>query len=120
MYQTNTNLQSTTSSLNEQYLRKIQEIRLKLQQLLADFSQRCDDITAQAQQKIALIPETDKETRLKIFEEQKNALNLELQSLQKAVIKSHSEARITLESIYSQKEQQQIHQLEEHLAKIFS
>lgn len=111
---------TSVASLDTLYKQKIQEQRDRLQQLLQNFHKRCDEITSQAQQKLAVTPETDKETRLKIFEEQKNQLALELQNLQQELTKSHNETRISLEAIYNQKEAQQINQLEEHILKVYS
>ena len=104
-------------SLDEQYTQAITEQRNYLAQLQAAFTKHCEEITAEAQQKLTAIPETDMAGRQAAFEEQKQKLEEALNQLKKEMDKSMYQARIKLEAIHTQREAKQLLELEALMKK---
>jgi phenylalanyl-tRNA synthetase alpha subunit len=105
------------ATLDEQYMQAVTEQRNYLAQLQEAFKKHCEEITAEAQQKIAIIPETNLPERQAAFEEQKKKLEEALNQLKSEMDKSMLMTRQKLEGIHTQREAQQLLELEALMTK---
>ncbi len=100
-------------SLEQQYEKVISEQRDYLSRLQTAFNAHCDEIAKKAEAKLNNVPENDKETRKKIYVEQKRELDEGLKRLKSEIEKSSTETRKKLESINSKREAREIKELED-------
>lgn len=100
-------------SLEQQYEKVISEQRDYLSRLQTAFNAHCDEIAQKTAEKLKDIPENDKETRKKIYQEQKRELDEGLKKLKTEIEKSSSETRKKLEDINSKREAREIKELED-------
>jgi len=99
-------------TLDEQYLQTINEQKNYLTSLQEAFNRHCDEITAETQNLLAIIPETDTESRDRIIEEQKNKLSEALAQLKTEIEKSSNTSRIKLEEINLRREEIKLKEME--------
>ena len=105
------------SVLDDQYNKTVNDQRDYLAKLQEAFNQHCDSITAEAQKKLAAIPEKNLEERKKVFDDQKKQLDEALAQLKKEIDNSHNQVRKKLEEIHRQREEERIKQLEQIMDK---
>ena len=103
---------------DELYTQTINEQRAYLANLQETFNKTCDEITAQAKQKLAEVPEENLEERKKIFEEQKNKLEEALNNLRRDITVSGNKTRRKLEELHAQREANSIDALEKQILTI--
>ncbi len=99
-------------NLDDTYTQTVNEQRNYLLSLQTAFNQHCEEITAQAQEKLNKTPETDIEGRKKIADEQKKLLEDAIVQLKKEINGSSSKNRVRLEEIFSQIENAKLADLE--------
>jgi len=105
------------SALDDLYNKTVNDQRDYLVKLQEAFNQHCDQITAEAQKKLTVIPETDLQTRKNVFDEQKKLLDEALIQLKKEIDSSHTQVRKKLEEIHGQRELETISELEQIMTK---
>jgi hypothetical protein len=101
---------------DEQYLQAVNEYRNYLQKLQEAFNQHCDQITAETQSGLAIIPAIDVESRQKLMEEQKKKLGEALAQLGMEIGISSSKNRRELEEIHTVREAVKLQELEQIMA----
>ncbi len=99
-------------TLEHEYKRIISSQKDYLSKLQNAFNNHCDEIARKTAKKIANVPKNDKETRKKIFIEQKRELDEGLKKLKNEIKKSSSETQKKLEEINSRREEKKIKELE--------
>lgn len=104
--------------LKEMYIQAMNEQRNYLLTMQNSFNQRCEEITSQAQEKLAKIPETDPESRKLVAEEQKKLLEEALAQLKNEINNSSSKSRARLEEIFTQIESSKLAELEKSIKNI--
>jgi hypothetical protein len=104
-------------TLDEQYLKAVEEQKNYLEQLQNAFNLHCDEITAETQKKLEGIPETDTELREKIIDEQKVELKTALSQLRAEIEKSSTASRAKLEDINRQREEIKLKEIENLMIK---
>lgn len=100
-------------TLEQQYEQAITAHRNHLLHLQNVFNQHCDDIAKKTATQLENVPENDKETRKKIYAEQKQELDKGLAELKKEISDSSSRLRKKLEEINLQRETREIKELED-------
>jgi len=100
------------ATLDEQYLQAVNEQRNYLAQLQEAFKKHCDEINAEALQKLSALPETNLPSRQAAFEEQKNKLGEALNQLKLEMDRSMTGSRKKLEDIHTLREAEQLTKLE--------
>lgn len=104
-------------TLDEQYNQIINDQRDYLAKLQEAFNKRCDEITKQAEAKLAQIPENDTENRKKIFAEQKKQLDEALKQLKQEIEASGTKTRKKLEEIHTKREESKLAELEKMMSE---
>jgi cell division protein FtsX len=102
----------------DQQTKIIDEQRKYLAKLQADFNEKCDKITEKSIEELKGVPETNLETRQKIYLKQKAALDEALSELKNEITRSNKQTRIKLEEIYNQKVESELLELEEMMKKV--
>ncbi|QQR83744.1 hypothetical protein IPJ72_00835 [Candidatus Peregrinibacteria bacterium] len=92
---------------HQSYLKRLQEA----------FDAKCEAIGARAKEKLATVPESEKETRKQIMEEEQAALNQVLNELRRVVSEKSSDVRQKLEQLEEQRNQNNLN-LEAELAHL--
>lgn len=103
---------------DELYTQTINEQREYLAELQKAFNARCDEITAQAKQKLTELAEDSLEERKKVFEEQKKLLDEALNDLKNNINISGGKTRKRLEEIHAQREEKTLADLEAQITQI--
>lgn len=106
------------ATIDEQYLQIISDQRGYLNKLQEAFNTHCDQITKEAEDKLAQIPATDTEARKKILIAQKTDLDKALNEFKQELNYSNGKIRKKLEELYTQKEVQKLDNLEAQIQKI--
>ncbi|HLG26024.1 MAG TPA: hypothetical protein VI588_04565 [Candidatus Gracilibacteria bacterium] len=106
------------ATLDELYTQTISEHRDYLAKLQSAFNQHCDEITKIAKDKMKAVPETEVETRKKIFGEQKKELDEALANLKTEIDSSNAKTRKKLEEIHTQREAIKLKELEDMMNKV--
>lgn len=104
-------------TLDEQYLKAVEEQKNYLERLQEAFNVHCDEITAETQKKLEAIPETDTELREKTINEQKLELKTALSQLRSEIEKSGAASRVKLENINKQREEMKLKEIENLMIK---
>ncbi len=105
-------------TLDEQYQSAIDDQRTHLMKLQDEFNRACDDAKKKAQDKLKEIPETDKEAREAVLNEQKTELEAALYTLKTEVDHSTRTTMKRLEEIIREKEKAVLADLEKQLANL--
>lgn len=106
------------ATIDEQYQQLINEQRGYLNKLQEAFNTHCDQITKEAEDKIANIPKTDPESQKKILITQKTGLDNALNEFKRELNNSTGKTRKKLEELYTQKELEKLEKLEAQIQKI--
>lgn len=101
------------TTLEQQYEQAITAHRDYLLHLQKAFNQHCDDIAKKTAAQLENVPENDKETRKKIYAEQKQELDKGLAELKKEISAGSTKLRKKLEEINLHRENREIKELEE-------
>jgi len=100
-------------TLEQQYEQTITAHRDYLLHLQNAFNTHCDDIAKKTAAQLKNVPENDKETRKKIYDDQKRELDKGLAELKKEISDSSTKLRKKLEDINLHRENREIKELED-------
>ncbi len=107
-------------TLEQQYEQAITAHRDYLLHLQNAFNKHCDDIAEKTANQLKNVPENDKETRKKIYGEQKQELDKGLVELKKEISDSSTKLRKKLEEINLHRENREIKELEDMIQHLES
>lgn len=105
-------------TLDEQYQKVIDDQRAYLLSLQEDFNKECEEAKSRSQEKLHDIPESDKEAREAVLQNQKKELDAALKKLKLAVDESTRGTMRKLEDIIRQKEVKILEDLEQQIANL--
>lgn len=105
-------------SLDDLYQKTIDDQRAYLLKLQDEFNKKCDDIRKIAQDKLAKVPNSDREGKEKALLEQKAALEEALRWLKEEVNTSTRRTMVKLEEIQRKREEKILGELETQIAAL--
>lgn len=110
-------LPENEEALASLYNQTIEQHNSYLDKIHQAFDKRCEEIGAQAKEKLSKIDESDQEAKTAILQEEQEQLNKTLAELKYAINRSNSNARKTLEDIENKMDRKEVN-LEDELANL--